>query len=122
MFGKISRPVAEVFLRATSGKWYRASMYIDSGADITLLPRQFGEKLGLTFDKNKIQEIKGIGEAAVPIVITNIRLKIGEKEFDARVAFSLIEEVPIILGRTDVFDLFKVIFDQENKVVIFEGK
>ena len=97
-------------------------MYIDSEADISLIPRQMGESLGLGLDKNKIQEVKGIGERAVPIVISDVRLKIGEKEFDSKIAVSLIEEVPLILGRTDVFDEFVITFDQKNKIVTFTPK
>jgi hypothetical protein len=97
-------------------------MYIDSGADVSLLPRQFGERLGLALDKNKIQEIKGIGERAVPVVISTVRMRIGEKEFDSKVAFSLIEEVPLILGRQDVFDNFEITFDQKNRTIMFVSK
>jgi predicted aspartyl protease len=122
LFGKIHRPVAEVLIQSKSGKWYPLFMYVDSGADISLIPRQVGESLGLDFDKSKIQEVKGIGERAVPVVISYVRLKIGKKEFDSKIAVSLIEEVPLILGRTDVFDEFLVTFDQKNKIVAFISK
>ena len=122
MFGKIYRPVAEVLIKSKHGKWYQSFMYIDSGADISLIPRQMGESLGLDLDKNKIQEVKGIGERAVPVIISDVILKIGKMEFDSKVAVSLIEEVPLILGRTDVFDKFLINFDQKNKIVTFVSK
>ena len=95
-------------------------MYIDSGADITLIPRQFGETLGLEIKKDEIEEIKGIGEKVVPVIIKKIKLRIGHKQFLSRVAWSIIEEVSFILGRIDVFDKFKVIFDEKNEAVVFE--
>lgn len=41
-------------------------------------------------------------------------MKIGGKLFDARIAWALIEEVPLLLGRTDVFNLFSICF-KKNK-------
>lgn len=44
-----------------------AFMYVDSGADVTLIPKSFGELLGFRLESSKIQEIKGIGEGTVPV-------------------------------------------------------
>lgn len=114
----VHRPVAEVYLKAISGKWIEFNPYIDSGADVTLIPLSLGKLLGLEIDKNKIEEIGGI-RGSVPVIYIKAILKIGEKEILTQVAWSLIEEVPLLLGRTDIFDSFKVTFDQANGVIIF---
>ena len=113
--------MAEVSIQARDGGWLTAFMYIDSGADISLIPRQFGEVLGLTVKGEKIHEIKGLGEKIVPVILKKLKMKIDEKTLAARVAWGLIEEVPLILGRLDVFDSFKVTFNQKNEVVEFES-
>ena len=115
----IDRPVAEIYLKATTGKWIKFNPYIDSGADVILIPLSLGNLLGLEPDKNKIEEIGGI-RGSVPVIYTKINLKIGEKEILATVAWALIEEAPPLLGRTDIFDNFKVTFDQTKGIITFE--
>jgi len=36
MFGKVYRPVVDVYLKTKSGDWFQVSPYADSGSDITL--------------------------------------------------------------------------------------
>jgi hypothetical protein len=43
-------------------------------------------------------------------------------EFPIGVAWALEEDVPPLLGRSDLFDRFKVVFDQTERVIIFENK
>ena len=96
-------------------------MYVDSGADISLLPRRLGKALGLSFEGKHTQEIGGIGGKRVPVTIAPVKMKVGRKVMDVRVAWSHVEDVPLILGRMDVFDIFKVTFDQRNGLVHFES-
>lgn len=93
---------------------------IDSGADITLFPRKIGEFLGFDFKEDEIKEMHGIGYSAIPYVIKSVMLKIGEIKFNCRVGISLIEEVPMILGRLDVFDRFDIEFRQSKRITIFK--
>ncbi len=52
IFGTIYRPVARVkFKFADERVWMPEWMYVDSGADITLMPRSVGDLLG--FEMNK---------------------------------------------------------------------
>lgn len=119
IFGPILRPVARVIF-INKKKEVPECLYVDSGADVTLIPKSVGEILGLTI-KNpaQISQIKGIGEKGIPIVVQQIKIKIGEKVINSRVAWSLIEEVPMLLGRLDVFKLFNITF-VKNKKTIFK--
>ncbi len=96
-------------------------MYIDSGADLCLFPRQFGEALGLVLSKDNLQEIRGIGSRGIPVSMTTVNMRIGKKIVETRVAHCLTEDVPLILGRMDVFDNFKIKFDQAQKIVTFQS-
>jgi len=120
IFGLIPRPVARIIL--INGKAEVPEMvYIDSGADITLIPKSVGELLNFKIETNdKIEEIKGIGERGIPIVIKQVKIKIGRKLIDARIAWSLVEEVPLLLGRVDIFKLFDITFEKERKTVFTE--
>lgn len=121
IFGLIPRPVARIIL--INGKIEVPEMvYVDSGADITLIPRSVGELLNFKVEADdKIEEIKGIGERGIPIVIKKVKIKIGEKLIDARVAWSLVEEVPLLLGRVDIFKLFDITFEKERKTVFYRA-
>ncbi len=46
-------------------------------------------------------------------------MKIGDDKMTIVVAWALTEEVPPLLGRTDVFDKFNVVFKQTKKIVEF---
>ncbi len=117
IIGPILRPVARVVL-INEDIEFPEHVYVDSGADVSLIPRSVGEALGFKIEKtDKISEIKGIGERGVPIIIKKIKIKISEKIIDARIAWALIEEVPLLLGRTDVFNLFNICFKKNKKTV-----
>lgn len=120
IFGPISRPVAEITF-INGEKKVLEYPYVDSGADISLMPKSVGDFLGFEIEKtDQITEIKGIGERGVPIIIKKAKIRIGEKLLETRIAWALIEEVPLLLGRTDVFNLFDICFKKNKKTVFKE--
>lgn len=120
VFGQIARPVARLILQGENGNRIPEIFYVDSGADITLLPRSLGELLGFHVkDPSEIKEIQGIGERGIPFVLRRIKITFNEETIEARIAWSLIEGVPPLLGRLDIFKIFTIIFFKE-RVTIFE--
>ncbi len=115
----IQRPVADIYLKTKNGAWIEFHPYIDSGADVTLIPLSLGQLIGLTIDEKNIEQIGGI-RGSVPIVYHQNKIKIGGIELSVRIAWALIEEVPPLLGRTDIFDTFHVTFKQIEGVIIFD--
>jgi hypothetical protein len=121
IFGRIYRPVARVKFEF-GGEWIPEWMYVDSGADITLIPRSVGDLLGFEVNKGKIVDITGVGGGTVPVIVKKVMMCVGEEILDARVAWALIEDVPPLLGRMDVFDKFDVIVREEEKEVVFKKR
>lgn len=118
LFGPVFRPVARIIL-VYNEKEVAEHLYVDSGADVSLISKSLGDWLGFKIEESdKIKEIKGIGEKSIPIIIKKLKMRIGEKLLDARIAWALIEEVPLLLGREDVFNLFNICF-KKNKKIIF---
>ncbi len=117
--GVIWKPYAMVRV-ITNERNYRCQMLIDSGADITLIPKKAGDYLGFEPDKEMIREIRGIGEGAVPYIIKTVQIEIGEYQIKGRIGWVLIEEVPFLLGRLDIFDQFDIKFDHLARKVSFE--
>ena len=114
----VFRPVARVILQHQD-KTVIFFPYIDSGADVTLIPRSIGEALGLGLEKSDIEELAGVGEGKVAVVRRQVTMSVGSTSFDCEIAWALIEEVPPLLGRKGVFDRFSVEFREwERKVVL----
>lgn len=118
LLGDILRPVAQLEIKSKKDDWFPVIMYIDSGADISLVPRNFGSLLGLDPTKN-LGQIRGIGDAIVPLSLQDVNFRIEKHEIRVKIAVALINEVPYVLGRYDFFKLFKISFQEyDNKVVI----
>lgn len=116
----IKRPVALVEFLSKDNLWIPQELYIDSGADVTLLPYSVGDLLGFQMKPGeKTEEIGGIA-GKIPIISRLIKIRIEEYELEIRVAWSLLEGVPPLLGRKDIFDNFEITFKQKQGLVIFE--
>jgi len=115
----IKRPVADVYLRRKDGTWIEFHPYIDSGADVTLIPLTLGKLLGFSVDDQKIEEIGGI-RGSVPIVYKKNRIRIGNMELTAKLGWALSEDVPPLLGRSDIFEVFNITFRQSEGIITFE--
>ena len=94
--------------------------YLDSGADMTLLPLSFAKALGIKIEDEEVKEIKGIGDSAVSVIIKEIDMKISDVNLKANIGIALIEDVPYLLGRKDVFNKFRIIFEEYNERIILE--
>jgi len=118
--GIVLRPVAEVILE-NNGFAVEIPMYIDSGADVSMIPFRFGRALGFKQEEgDTIQEIKGVSGIGVPYVLKKVILVLNDKKLEVRIAWALVEEVPMLMGRMDIFDKFRVIFDERNRLIDFE--
>ena len=119
VLGEIKRPIADVFVRSAGGKWIKFRPFIDSGADITVIPYSVGLYLGFEME-DKIVEFGGVSGRHLPVIIKRLMMKIGDTELEPRVAWALIEEAPPLLGRVDIFTRFTITFREDKEEVIFE--
>ena len=115
------RPVATVEILGKDGLWYYVTAYIDSGADISLIPYSLGKSMGYEVDKSEIIELEGVGGKSIPIVVINTKIRFSENlVYDAEIGWSLVDGVPILLGRHTIFDKFKITFLEKERKIIFE--
>lgn len=119
--GNIFRPIASVKFKSKENTWIKLRLYIDSGADITIIPLSFGRLLGLELKKEDIKQLTGVGGTSIPVVITEVEIKINDIVFPINIAWALEEDIPPLLGRTSVFDKFVITFDQNKKIIIFDS-
>jgi hypothetical protein len=60
-----------------------------------------------------------VGGGKISVVARKVKMKIGEKELNVRIAWCMSEDVPMILGRLDVFNKFDVLFKERKKKIVF---
>lgn len=121
---EIKSPSIPINISGTGSK-YQFIALIDSGADISVIPKEVAELLGLDLNKEK-EEARGIG-GKVPAIQTNINIEIGKPHemynfnIPVKVILSEIdEEIPILLGRIGFFDKFIITFNQKEERVILK--
>lgn len=119
LIGEIYRPIVIVYLQAKNKRWVGFTLYADSGADITLLPESACEGLGYNLKAGEPGYVGGITRGRIQVYVHEITMKLGEEVFRAKIAFAQTESVPPLLGRTDVFDRFKVCYDNKRKETVF---
>jgi len=121
---EIKSPSIPITISGSGGR-YQFIALLDSGADISVIPKDVAELLNLNIDGKK-EEAKGIG-GKVPAVQTTLNLEVGKPheiyQFNIPVKVILTdsgEELPILLGRAGFFDKFVITFDQRNEKVILK--
>lgn len=120
LVGVIYRPVVEVLLRSREGEWVSVEAYVDSGADMTLFPKYIGEDLlGLEVEGGVSIRPMGIARQTLNSWIHSVPVRLGDEGFEARVAFAETNSVPSLIGRTDLFDRFTVVFDRKERETCF---
>jgi len=118
--GIIHRPTARVYLQSKKGEWFAFRVYIDSGADISLFTKGDSKILELNLYEGEYRPIIGIGKILIPAYIHKVKMKIGDTVLNADISFADSDEVPRILGRTNIFKHFKITFNESNLETIFE--
>ena len=86
-----------------SGSKYQFVALLDSGADVSIIPKEVAELLGLDLSGNK-EEARGIG-GKVPAIQSKINVELGKQHemYNYNIPVKVIlnemnEEIPIILG------------------------
>lgn len=118
VFGYVYRPVVEIYLRTRDGDWFKVSTYADSGADITVFPRSVCELLGLRLQDGQESTVTGVGGEEIKIFIHRIMVRIGDEELKIRAGFAEREDIPYLLGRTDILACFNILFEEYRVVFI----
>jgi hypothetical protein len=99
-------------------------MVVDSGAEIGLISKTLGEELGfcVTYGE-KIEIGQGVG-GEIKYVNRIVEMTIAGHTFEAPVAWILSEgeDVPLLLGREVVFDLFDIKFVQAEERIEFDWR
>lgn len=122
IFGRIFRPIAKVTFHSPKvDKFVDVWMIIDTGADYTILPRHFSEKLRISLERDCIKDTtKGVGgDKTVYLCKFRVKAKVGPYERDIPLGFLDSNEIPPLLGRLGFLETFDIEFLKKH-IVIFK--
>ncbi|MDP7975202.1 MAG: aspartyl protease family protein [Thermoprotei archaeon] len=116
VLGRALRPRVPLQLKTGNGTWTTISVYVDSGADITLLPRSAADILGLRLKSGNEVIMAGLSGELVRSYIHQVEAKVGNlPSFTMKVGIAEKESQVPVLGREGFFDRFRVTFDPSSK-------
>lgn len=101
----------------------KLSMLVDSGADITVIPKWTGDDLGLKFSPDEYVDTAEGVNGNIEYVVRSLTFDIDGHIFKAPVGWILSENVDdILLGREVIFDLFDIEFKQAEEKILFKWR
>ncbi|MBM4401909.1 MAG: retroviral-like aspartic protease family protein [Candidatus Cloacimonetes bacterium] len=120
-FGQIFRPLAKVTLstpmvtKSPVNIW----MVVDTGADYTIIPRHFSEKLRISLEHDCMKdETFGVGgRQTIYFYKSRVEAKIGGFRRKIPLAFFDNNEIPALLGRLDFLETFDTEFLKSHFVI-----
>ncbi|MFN8633538.1 MAG: retropepsin-like aspartic protease [Chloroflexota bacterium] len=105
-------------MQTTAG--YRGHRFlVDTGADLTVVPRRYAEEVGLDWDRLPSLPIIGVTPGRVAARLGSLTIRIGEIELVVRCLFMDQGVNPFILGRADVLDRFVLTVDAGQGKITF---
>jgi len=93
---------------------------VDSGSMISLFQEEVAKQLRINIKLGIPKHLQGVG-GRILVYLHQIPIEVAGKRFNCQIAFS--EEYGAsfnILARKDFFELFRIIFEEKNKMLILK--
>jgi predicted aspartyl protease len=101
--------------------WQPLRMYVDSGAMYSVLKSSLADDLGFDYRQGDRMYLQVGSGGLMAIYIHQLEMQIGGERFPCRVGFSSQLNIPFhVLGRVDVFERFKVCFQEHLRLLTFD--
>jgi len=117
---EVKTPSIPVVIKGNGEVSLEAVALIDSGADISVIPKDFAELLNLDLSGEKTKAF-GIGGEVESVESTvNLSVNKGHETYSFTIPIKIIfgaYDFPVLLGREGFFDQFIIIFDQKNQKI-----
>jgi predicted aspartyl protease len=113
-------PLVPVSLRS-GGKWSEVWAYVDSGCFYIVFDDKVADLLELKLlEGEKVLAVVGDG-SFIPVYLHKVGMRIGVDEFAVKIGFSSKLGVGFNLLGVDMFDRYRVTFDNRSRKVIFQS-
>lgn len=118
LVGSLFQPMVEAIL-SFGNMSLRQAFFLDSGADISLIPASLGQALGLRRNPDQTTSVRGLSAERADLNLVEVHVQIGQtREFPIRVGWLTDDNLPPLLGRLDVFERLTFEFNHERRMVI----
>lgn len=114
-------PIAPIKIKGS--EWVEFKVFVDSGAGYSIFKASAAEILGLDIEKGEKDFVKIGGGSFIEVFNFKLPVSIADKAFEAKIGFSRSLGIGFhIIGRHDIFENFKVCFDEVERHVEFIPK
>lgn len=120
--GKLFYPFVRASLKTIYG-WQEFDFLVDTGADVTTLPKNIFPVLGLGENGLPKQKTQGVGGVWIETFEIILPMRIGDSTFEihASVTNTKEEALPFLMGRKDIFEKrFSLQIDSKRKVTVLK--
>lgn len=120
--GTLFYPFVTLAVKTIYG-WQEFDFLVDTGADVTTLPKTILPVLGIDGKSLEKQKTQGVGGIWVGTFELKVPIRIGKDQLliHASVTNTKDKGLPFLLGRKDIFDKkFSLEIDSKNKVTILK--
>jgi len=101
--------------------WYPIEVYVDSGSAYTVLHARIADGVGFNYQTVSPIYLQVGDGSFIPVYLHDLEVQIGAERFIAKVGFS--EKLGVgfnLLGRADIFDRFRICFQESQGILTFE--
>ena len=117
-----SLPIVSIWLKGGE-EWVEFKAFVDSEAGYSIFKAEMAEILGLRLEDGKESYVTVGDGSLIKVYIHDVRVRIADKEFEAAVGFSRHLGIGFnVIGRLDIFERFKICFDESEKMIVFFPK
>lgn len=115
------RPIVDIILK-NEGKYLEFTAILDSGSDVTTIPKAVADYLGLKIEEKEIEMVgyKGKGKVKQSKITIIFKGKVQRQdEILSNVPVAIMqdpEEEDVIIGTTGIFEHFKIVFNDTKNV------
>jgi predicted aspartyl protease len=100
--------------------WHPVEAYVDTGATYSVFTAQVADRLGLSYRTGRKVYVQVGDVGFIPVYLHDLEIQIGKHRVVVPLGFSGKLGISFnLLGRTGIFDFFKVCFDERDFVVTF---
>lgn len=112
-------PIVSIWLKGDK-EWVEFKAFVDSGAGYSIFQAEMAEILDIRFEEGR-EDYVTVGDGSlIKTYLHKIPVKLAGEEFEGLIGFSRQLGIGFnVIGRHDIFERFKICFDEQEKVVEF---